>query len=205
MMIKRILFVFFAGLVLAGCKNSLYIEEEIKSPDDVISITVTPPNKMLYKYGEPFEKTGMKVTIHFRGPERDPMEEVVDDTAKIDVSGYNSYAEGIQTITASARGKSDTFKIALMVIPPNGEGVVVASGGTVTLRGVEGSSKGSWDAYVYDAAGRQVDIKPAPSDSGTGSISFSLPASVSVGDYTLVVAFRIDAKMYYEFYKLTVN
>jgi hypothetical protein len=196
---KRLLFVFFVGLVLAGCKNSLYMEEEIKSPDDVMSISVISPDKRLYNYGERFDKTGMKVTIHFRGPEYPDKE--VADTAKIDVSGYNPYAEGIQTVTVSAQGKSETFKIALMVIPPSGE--VVAKDRTVTLRGTEGSSKGSWEAYVYNVAGKEMYTTHG---SGTGSVSFKLPAaSVPAGVYTIAVAFRIDTKMHYQFYKLTVS
>ncbi|MDR0645055.1 MAG: bacterial Ig-like domain-containing protein [Treponema sp.] len=191
---KRFFYFLFLTFFLIACENPFY-DESYESPDDVVSITVTPPLKRLYKYGEPFDRNGLNVKVFRRNGT------FYDEKTPV-VSGFDSTREGIQTITVSTGGKSYQFDVGVMLFALNPEGpeISISKGGTITLK-AESGIIGSWTIYVFkDSAFESV---PRLDPKVGSSVAFAAPSSA--GTYVVAASFRLRGVTSCRFYLLRVT
>ncbi|MDR0410956.1 MAG: bacterial Ig-like domain-containing protein [Treponema sp.] len=186
-------FFYFLPIFLIACGNPFY-EESLESPEDVVSITVTPPSKRLYRYGETFDRTGLNVKVYRRN-------KTSYDEKNPAISGFDSKREGIQTITVSTGGKSYQFIVGVMLfaLNPSAPEISVPRSGTVTLKTENGAS-GSWTVYVFK--GDTLESTPRLDPKSGDSISF--PAPADSGIYTIAANFQIRGVRLCRFYLLKV-
>jgi hypothetical protein len=194
---------FLAG---ASCSNPIYNTPGAFDPYDVSAITVTPPSKRLYYWGEPLDLTRSSANIYYRGSDIEPK---LDQEIKSQhVSGFDSRKEGIQTIAVTIEGQSDYFDIALVAFKPNDDDKITMSLSSPNLEKTISNELGcSWKLYIFESASRNVVKLNGNGQGGksgsTGDISFNAPSTA--GDYIIAVSFKKDGYTYNRFYKLSVS
>jgi hypothetical protein len=177
-----------------SCSNPFYDNPPLESPSDVVSITVKPPTKRLYNCRENIDLTGASVNIYYRDRQKYPPN-IGSSLSNSNLSGFDSSKDGIQTITVTVKGKTDTFDVAVMS-PIGKPEQITPINGKVNID----AQNGSWKIYIYNKNSGSLS---RDTDKGkSSSISFDAPSN---GTYIIVVSLNIQEKIYYRFYELTVS
>ena len=101
-----------SGYTLSSSNENLYIsfEENSKvvvkkkiSSNELLSLTITPPNKISYIQGESVDTTGLVVTANYRKDTR------VLNSGDYAISGFDTSVAGERVATISFGGKTNTF------------------------------------------------------------------------------------------------
>ncbi|MDR0706446.1 MAG: hypothetical protein LBF60_01035 [Treponema sp.] len=187
---------------MTGCSNPFFDTPGALDPYDVIAITVTPPTKRLYYWGEPLDLTGASATIHYRGPAVDS--KLNQEIKSSQVSGFDSMKEGIQTAAVAIEGRSDYFDIALLAFPPgDADEMTLSQNQEKTIPNALG---GSWKLYIFESASRAVvKINGKEGESGSKGEAVSFTAPPNAGAYIIAISFTKDGRAYSRFYTLTVS
>ncbi|MDR1219661.1 MAG: bacterial Ig-like domain-containing protein [Treponema sp.] len=190
----------------ASCSNPIYNTPGAFDPDEATAITVTPPTKRLYYWGENLDMADASANIHYRGPGVDSkLNQKIKDSQ---VSGFDSRKGGIQTIAVTLEGRSDYFDIALLPFSPaDDDKTIPMSLSPNEEKIIQNSLGGAWKVYIFESASRAVVRPSGNGKDGTygskGDVVFNAPAVAS--GYIMAISFTNGDTSYPLFYRLTVQ
>ena len=174
-----------SGYTLSSSNENLYIsfEENSKvvvkkkiSSNELLSLTITPPNKISYIQGEAVDTTGLVVTANYRKDTR------VLNSGDYTISGFDTSVAGEREATISFGGKTNTFTYVVAKKLP-----ILAS---ITVDVVT-------NEYKIGSSLSEGDIKiVANYDNGTkkelslSDVTITNFATTNTGDYTATVEYQ---------------
>ncbi|MDR0375376.1 MAG: bacterial Ig-like domain-containing protein [Treponema sp.] len=183
----------------ASCSNPIYNTSGALDPDDVIAITIAPPTKRLYLWGESLDLTGASANIHYRGPDVPSKPKQTINLSH--VSGFDPKKEGVQTLTVTIEGQRAYFDIALLAVPPDSDLLVRSLPVPTNQQGsLPNELNCPWKVYIFSLASRDVAVEKSGKNV---PLSFTTPSLA--GDYIMALSFTRDGVTTYRFYRLIVS
>ena len=174
-----------SGYTLSSSNENLYIsfEENSKvvvkkkiSSNELLSLTITPPNKISYIQGESVDTTGLVVTANYRKDTR------VLNSGDYAISGFDTSVAGESVATISFGGKTNTFTYVVAKKLPILASITVD---VVTNEYKIGSSLSEGDIKIvanYDNATKK--------ELSLSDVTITNFATTNTGDYTATVEYQ---------------